>query len=283
MRDSHSREVDHLRVSVTRRCNLSCPYCHREGDLEPAADEASAERLVGMVGEAARFGIRKVKITGGEPLLREDLADIVRGIKAIPGIEEVSLTTNGLRLAEEAGKLRSAGLDRVNIGCDALGPGMAKNAAVVREGVAAAKAAGLSPIKLNMVVLRGINDHEIEGMMLFAGELGVRLQLIELVDNGSAFFERHHLPLAALEEEFRGRAQRVIHRDLNNRAVYAIGGVEVEVVAPSSRDFCRGCRKMRITASGEWKPCLRREERVPYTDGSYADAVERRGFPEEAL
>lgn len=276
MKDSHGREVDHLRVSVTRRCNLSCPYCHHEGDNEGCGGEATAERLVGMVREAAGFGIRKVKITGGEPLLRTDLADIIRGIKSIDGIEEVSLTTNGFRLAEMAGRLKSAGLDRVNIGCDAVGPSMAKNAAAIREGVEAAKEAGLSPIKLNMVVLRGINDTEIEGMIRLAGELGVRLQLIELVDNGDGFFERHHLPLAALEEEFRRRAQRVIHRDLNNRTVYVIGGVEVEVVAPSSRDFCRGCRKMRITASGEWKPCLRREERVPYTHGSYEGALARR-------
>lgn len=276
MRDSHGREVDHLRVSVTRRCNLSCPYCHHEGDSEGCGGEATAERLIEMVREAAGFGIRKVKITGGEPLLRPDLADIIRGIRAIEGIEEVSLTTNGFRLAEIAEKLKSAGLDRVNIGCDAVSPAMAKNAAAVREGVAAAKEAGLTPIKLNMVVLKGINEGEIEDMIRLAGELGVGLQLIELVDNGDGFFARHHLPLATLTEDFERRAERITHRDINNREVYWIGGVSIEVVAPSARDFCRGCRRMRITASGEWKPCLRREERVPYTRGSYAEALARR-------
>ena len=210
MRDSQGREVDHLRVSVTRRCNLSCPYCHHEGDHQPVAGEASAARLIEMVREAAGFGIKKVKITGGEPLLRQDIADIIRGIKAIGGIEEVSLTTNGFMLAEKARELKSAGLDRVNIGC-----------------------------------------------------------------------ERHHLPLATLAADFERRAERVTHRDLNNRAVYVIGGVSVEVVAPSAESFCHGCRRMRITASGEWKPCLRREEHVPYTRGSYVDALARRRFPEE--
>ena len=281
MRDSQGREVDHLRVSVTRRCNLSCPYCHHEGDRGPTAGEAGAARLIEMVREAAGFGIKKVKITGGEPLLRQDIADIIRGIKAIGGIEEVSLTTNGFMLAEKARELKSAGLDRVNIGCDAVGPAMVKNAGAIRGGVEAAKEAGLSPIKLNMVVLKGINDGEIEGMLRLAGELGVRLQLIELVDNGDGFFERHHLPLATLAADFERRAERVTHRDLNNRAVYVIGGVSVEVVAPSAESFCHGCRRMRITASGEWKPCLRREEHVPFTRGSYVDALARRRFPEE--
>ncbi len=281
MRDSHGREVDHLRVSVTRRCNLSCPYCHREGDHEPAAGEASAARLIEMVGEAAGFGIKKVKITGGEPLLRQDIADIIRGIKAIEGIEEVSLTTNGFMLAENAGKLKSAGLDRINIGCDAVSPAMVKNAGAIRKGVAAAKEAGLTPIKLNMVVLRGINEAEIEGMMRLAGNLGVGLQLIELVDNRDGFFARHHLPLATLTGDLERRAERITYRDLNNRAVYWIDGVSVEVVAHSAKAFCYGCRRMRITASGEWKPCLLREEHVPYTKGSYADALARRRLPEE--
>lgn len=280
MRDSHGREVDHLRVSVTRRCNLSCPYCHHEGDNGRTAGEASAARLIEMVGEAASFGIKRVKITGGEPLLRPDIADIIRGIKAIGGIEEVSLTTNGFLLAELAGEMKSAGLDRVNIGCDAVSPAMAKNAGAIREGVAAAQEAGLTPIKLNMVVLRGINEGEIEGMIHLAGELGVRLQLIELVDNEDGFFVRHHLPLATLTGDLGRRAERITYRDLNNRAVYWIGGVSVEVVAPSARAFCHGCRRMRITASGEWKPCLRREECIPYSKDSYVQALLKRQLPE---
>ena len=277
MRDALGRDVDQLRISLTQRCNLTCPYCHREGQSH-ARHEAEAEHFAAMVREAVRHGVRRGKLTGGEPLMRRDICDIIRSIKAVRGIREVSMTTNGALLPRLAFQLKEAGLDRVNIGCDSLTRGaLQKHRGLALPAVRAAKRAGLTPIKLNMVVLRDANTHALEGMLQFAQETGCTLQLIELINTDAPYYARHFVPLQLLEERLAAQAERVQQRKLHNRRVYWLKGTRVEVVAASREDFCAGCRRMRITSLGEWKPCLRRQDNhLPASEG-YLAALALRG------
>ena len=167
LRDSYGRPVTNLRISLTSRCNLSCIYCHAEGEKNPDTD-MSTEEIIGIMNVAAKFGIRSIKFTGGEPLIRPDILDI---IQAVPKGIESSITTNGVLLAGMAEGLKKAGLRRVNVSLDSLNPGTYKRITGcdrlgdVLAGIDAALMAGLTPVKLNMVVLSGINDNEIDDFL----------------------------------------------------------------------------------------------------------------------
>ena len=185
MVDSFGRPVTGLRIALTPRCNLKCIYCHHEGEVGPK-EEIPDEMVVNVARAAAELGVRSLKFTGGEPLLRKDLADL---ISQMPQDLDISLTTNGIFLAEQAEALARAGLDRVNVSLDSLNPenycaitgGKAGDLERVLAGIDAAKKAGLVPIKLNVVVLKK-NEHEIPGLIDFSRRKGVILQLIELLD-----------------------------------------------------------------------------------------------------
>ncbi|HST06866.1 MAG TPA: radical SAM protein, partial [Gemmatimonadaceae bacterium] len=169
LRDSHGRGIEYLRISVTDRCNFRCRYCMPAAGLEwlPRSDILSFEEIAAVVAQLAPLGLRKLRITGGEPTLRRDLHVLIGLLRAIPGIEDISLSTNGARLAELATGFRRAGLDRVNISADSLRPDRIKwiaRRSTDFHPIAAATAAalaGLSPIKINVVVMRGVNDDEI--------------------------------------------------------------------------------------------------------------------------
>ncbi|MFH0860663.1 MAG: GTP 3',8-cyclase MoaA [Candidatus Altiarchaeota archaeon] len=257
MIDGYGRKIEELRISVTQECNLDCAYCHREGEVNPGRQMATEEIII-LARHFAEAGVRRVKITGGEPLLREDIVGIVNGISELEGIDEVSMTTNGLLLAGKARAVREAGLKRVNIGCDSMSsPLLLKNASTIREGLKAAKLAGLEPIKLNMVVLRGINEHEIPEMMEFARSQGVILQLIELINTDADFYTRHYYPLEGVEESLKSRATLIVERRSKSRMQYYLDDLIVEVVRPNCREFCVDCNKIRLTSDGRIKPCLR--------------------------
>ena len=277
MEDRYGRRVDYLRIAVTSRCNLSCPYCHHEGE-EGDGGELSPDFVSRVLDDLVPLGVRKVKITGGEPLLHPEIVEIVRRVADFPEIVDISMTTNGTLLQKLAYPLKEAGLNRVNIGCDSFTSVLPKNLREISPSLRAAREAGLSPIKLNMVVLKGINENEVEPMIEYARKEGVILQLIELIDIDHSFFKAHYYNLSRLEEELARRARRVVVRRMQARRQYDIEGVLVEVVRPHQPEFCRNCTKLRITSKGMIKPCLMRNDNlVPYTGiSSVYEALSRR-------
>lgn len=261
LKDSFNRPVSNLRISLTPKCNLSCIYCHREGEQDPK-DPLSAAEIAEVIRVAAGFGIRSIKFTGGEPLLRPDLTEIIRSVPA--GVES-SLTTNGTLLAGLAGDLKQAGLRRVNVSIDSLDPATyAKIAGTdrlseVMDGIDAALATGLTPVKLNMVVLKGINDHEIDDFLHYVrGNRDLVLQLIELMNFNDC---DHHGDLNALEDSLASRSKQIVTRRMHHRKKYCLDGAEVEVVRPlHNTEFCAFCNRLRVTSDGKLKPCLLRTD-----------------------
>jgi GTP 3',8-cyclase len=261
LRDSFNRPVSNLRVSLTPRCNLSCIYCHREGENLPGNPLTGAE-IAEVLRVAAGFGIRSVKFTGGEPMLRPDLIEI---IKSVPHGMESSITTNGTLLAGLAADLRQAGLRRVNVSIDSLNPATYKKIAGtdrladVLEGIDAAIATGLTPVKLNMVVLKGINDHEIDDFLAYVrGNRDLVLQLIELMNFNDC---DHHGDLNSLENTLASRSKQIVTRRMHHRKKYCLDGAEVEVVRPlHNTEFCAYCNRLRLTSDGKLKPCLLRTD-----------------------
>jgi cyclic pyranopterin phosphate synthase len=265
--DPYGRKVTGLRISITDRCNLSCMYCHNEGadccTCGPLGHEMSPELICGIVREAAKFGVRKVKFSGGEPLFRKDFEEI---LACLPPLKEVSATTNGILLEKRAKALKAAGLDRVNVSLDSLNPEKYRGITgappgtleKVIKGIDSAVEAGLTPVKLNMVLLKGINDGEIDEMMDFVRpyEGKVILQLIELMDIDPEL-SKFTIDSKALEKYLEERASEVRVRHLHHRKKYIIDGVEVEFVRPmDNSEFCAYCSRLRVTADGKFKPCL---------------------------
>lgn len=261
LKDSFNRPVSNLRVSLTPKCNLSCIYCHREGEKDPEASLTAAE-IAEVLRVAAGFGIRSIKLTGGEPLLRPDLIEIV---KSVPSGMESSITTNGTLLAGLAADLKQAGLRRVNVSIDSLNPETYKKIAGtdrlsdVLEGIDAALATGLTPVKLNMVVLKGINDHEIDDFLTYVrGNRDLVLQLIELMNFNNC---DHHGDLNGLENSLASRSKQIVTRRMHHRKKYCLDGAEVEVVRPlHNTEFCAYCNRLRVTSDGKLKPCLLRTD-----------------------
>jgi len=273
IRDNYGRPTLNLRISVTQRCNLNCVYCHREGQtpVTTSPTEMSSDEIIRLTRIALSLGISRVKLTGGEPLLRPDILQIVRGIVGLRGLRDLSMTTNGNFLALKAGDLRKNGLKRVNVNLptldsrtyQALNGGDLKD---VIEGIRAAVNAGLHPVKLNMLVLRGVNGGEIPRMIRFARESGTILQLIELepVNVEQSFYSRYHEPLNSVEADLEARALRIKTRgDMQNRRVYFLPEAKVEVIRPTENtEFCSRCTRLRVTSDGKLKPCLMRNDNL---------------------
>lgn len=263
MVDSFGRKVTGLRMALTPRCNLKCIYCHHEGEVEPK-QEISAEMVVSVAKAAADLGVRSLKLTGGEPLLRRDLADLIR---QMPADLNISLTTNGIFLAKQARDLANAGLDRVNVSLDSLNPvaysaitgGVNGNLEKVLAGIDAAKAADLGPIKLNMVVLKK-NEHEIPEMIEFSRQRGLILQLIELLDLRGMGISGD---IEGIERGLEASADHIRVREMHRRKKYFLDGAEVEVVRPmDNTEFCANCTRLRVTSDGKIKPCLLRNDNL---------------------
>jgi cyclic pyranopterin phosphate synthase len=265
--DPYGRKVTGLRISITDRCNLSCMYCHNEGaegcTCGPVGHEMEPQLICGIVREAAKFGVCKVKFSGGEPLFRKDFEDI---LACLPRLKEVSATTNGILLEKRAKTLKAAGLDRVNISLDSLVPEKYDSITgappgsleKVIKGIDSAVEAGLIPVKLNMVLLKSINDNEIDSMLDFIRPYKgkVILQLIELMDIDPGL-SKYMIDSKALEKSLAERASEVRVRHLHHRKKYIIDGVEVEFVRPmDNSEFCAHCSRLRVTADGKFKPCL---------------------------
>jgi len=270
--DRFGREVSQLRISLTEKCNLNCFFCHREG-CDKSEGELSPPEVRRLVEAAASLGVKKVKLTGGEPLLRSDLEEIIWEIARIPGITEVSLTTNGFQLAERARALRRAGLKRVNVNLPSLrietyhaitgSLGLGE----VIEGVLEAERQGLTPVKLNMVVLKGLNVEEVEEAMSFIEGKDIILQLIELerIGVGRKIYDQYFYDLGEIERRLASQADRVEVKPLHNRKVYHLkgGSIRVELVRPfHNSEFCANCKRLRVTSDGKLKPCLMRNDNL---------------------
>jgi cyclic pyranopterin phosphate synthase len=272
--DNCGRPLLNLRIAITQRCNLRCDYCHKEGEEKHAqdiAEQMSIDEIVRIAKIAVGLGITRIKLTGGEPLMRKDLCEIVKGIAAIPDVKDLSMTTNGTMLAFRAQELRACGLRRVNISLptmngetyNKLTEGRVENAL---EGVEAAVAAGFCPVKLNMVILNGVNVEAVPEMMDFARQTGTILQLIELdpINVDDAYYSIYHKFLDEHEEMLRQKALRIeTRRFMHNRRIYHLPDVTVEVVHPTeNREFCLHCTRLRVTSDGELKPCLMRNDNL---------------------
>jgi GTP 3',8-cyclase len=273
--DNCGRPLLNLRISITQRCNNRCAYCHKEGEVQRAnrsAELMSVQEIVRMAKIAVDLGIARIKLTGGEPLMRKDLPEIVEGISAIAGLKDLSLTTNGLLLGDGmAKKLRECGLKRVNISLPSLNPetyhkltGGKLEAAL--EGVKAGIEAGFCPVKLNMVVLKDVNAGDVPDLIEYAGCNNIVLQLIELdpVNVGDQYYMEHHRSLDEQEAMLKSKAVTVEKRPyMHNRLIYHLPNATVEVVKPiENTDFCMHCTRMRITSDGKLKPCLMRNDNL---------------------
>jgi GTP 3',8-cyclase len=266
------RVVDYLRISVTDRCNERCLYCLPEGyrGWEPRAGHLRAEEIVRVVRVAVGLGFRKFRLTGGEPLLRADLVQIVRGMAAVPVPGCLGLSTNGTRLAALAPALREAGLRAVNISLDALEAAVYRritggNVAAVLAGIHAALRAGFDQIKLNCVLMRGVNENEIWPLALFAAEHGLPLRLIELmpVTSTAVLADHNFLPIEEALTMLRQRDELIPQPDPRPGAGPAkyyrlkrTGALVGFIGAMTQPHFCATCNKMRLTADGKIRPCL---------------------------
>ncbi|MFC6961974.1 GTP 3',8-cyclase MoaA [Halocatena marina] len=267
--DGFGRAVTGVRVSLTDRCNFDCIYCHNEGlgdtrgPMEPQDEEMSTDDVVQFLEVAEEFDVNAVKFTGGEPMLRDDLETIVR---RTPDSMEVSLTTNGTFLPGRAEALLDAGLDRVNVSQDALDPDAFREVTQsgayddVIEGVLAAVDAGLTPVKLNMVVFDATAGYVPEMVEHVAENEGLQLQLIEYMPE-LAGRPDWAIDIDRVHGWLNEQADQVEHRTMHDRRRYWIDGGLVEVVDPvGNEDFCANCHRVRVTHNGYLKGCLNRND-----------------------
>jgi len=268
--DNYGRVIDSIRISLTQKCNFNCFFCHREGEVNPYRREMNVDEISRIARIAYSLGMRKIKLTGGEPLLRDDIIEVVSSINSIGSLEDLAITTNGFFLSELASRLKKAGLMRVNVSLPSLKPEVFNYITgfnwleKVIDGVKMAVEVGLTPVKLNMVLLKNINEDEVWNMVEFSGRVGAVLQIIELepINMSKHLYESLHVDPSPVEEMLKRKAIRTYVRSLHNRRRYVMpSGVEVEVVKPMHNSlFCANCTRIRITSDGFIKPCLMRSD-----------------------
>ena len=272
MLDKFGREITYLRLSVTDLCNLRCRYCMPEEGV-PKKDHAAMlteDEMILAVEAAASLGITKLRITGGEPLVKKNILSICRRAARVPGIREVCMTTNGLRLPELAVPLREAGVRRLNVSLDTLDP--EKYAQITRcgvlsdalAGIRAALEAGFDKIKLNAVLIGGFNDDEIEEMARLTLRYPLDMRFIELMPMGaSGFGKEAYLPYTEVLRRLPELAP--LPGEGGAAKLYRLPGAmgNVGLISPVSAHFCSGCNRLRLTADGKLKPCLHSSEEYP--------------------
>ncbi|MBM7867379.1 GTP 3',8-cyclase MoaA [Heliobacterium gestii] len=293
MIDAFARDIHYLRVSVTDRCNLRCVYCMPEEGI-PLVDHRQVlrfEEFERLIAIAASQGIRRVRITGGEPLVRKGIVPFVSRVKAMAGIEDVALTTNGILLPSFAGDLQAAGLDRVNISLDTLRPERFRDVTRVGRiddvwaGVEAALAAGLHPVKLNVVVMGGVNDDELADFARLTLQWPVHVRFIELmpIGEGDPRFRGQFVSIEQMKTKMAQEGLRLVHhpgiRGGGPARYHTLEGAlgTVGFISAMSKHFCGACNRLRLTAEGKLRPCLHSRQEIDLR------APLRRGAPDHLL
>lgn len=274
--DAHGRVIDYLRVSVTDRCDLRCTYCLPKAfkGFETPANWLRHDEMARLVGLFVGMGVRHVRLTGGEPLTRGGLTGFVRRLSALPGLHDLSLSTNGTRLDRMAHALREAGVRRLNVSLDSLDADcMARITgrdclADVLRGLAVAREAGFDPIKLNMVVQPGVNAHEVDGMVGFARDHGLVLRLIEPMPMGDTGRQAPACDLTRLVESLASRhglLPQVLGRGAGPARYWRDphSGMSLGVITPLSQHFCDTCNRVRLGVDGTLYLCLGQDDQVP--------------------
>ncbi len=274
MRDDFGREINYLRISVTDRCNLRCRYCMPEAgyaDIIPREEILSFEEIVRVAEAAAKLGIRKIRLTGGEPLVRHNVVDLISKIHEIEGIEEIGITTNGILLPEMAEDLKKAGVTRVNISIDTMDPEKYKRITRggdlnrVLAGIEAAKKAGLTPVKLNVVALGGFNEDEFGDFIELTRRENYIIRFIELMPIGHADVGDSYGFIS--NQEILSRFPELVPVENEKFSVsddYRLpnGKGKVGFISALSHHFCASCNKIRLTSDGKIKPCLHSNEEI---------------------
>jgi GTP 3',8-cyclase len=285
--DPFGRHIDYLRVSVTDRCNERCLYCMPKGykGWAERADHLTADEIVRIVETSTHLGFRKFRLTGGEPLVRKDIVEIARRVWDLPGVQTLGISTNGVLLKDLAVPLKQAGVRSVNISIDSLDPEIYQKLTGGRleaalEGIGAAAAAGFEVVKLNCVLLRGINDDQIVPLVKFGALLGMPVRFIELMplSPGGPIDERHFFPVS---EAMARLAEYGPLEPASNKPVghgparyFRFRGAHVGFIGSiTCADFCKDCNKLRLTADGKLRPCLGRHGEIDLMPALRGDAA----------
>jgi cyclic pyranopterin phosphate synthase len=275
LQDTYYRKIDYLRISITDKCNLKCVYCTPEKALKHfrTGELLTDEEIVRFVRVAHRHGLSKVRITGGEPLLRKNITGLVSSIKNI-GIRDLSLTTNGLMLSSLAGELKDAGLTRVNISLDTLDADRymeitrGGDISLVWDAIKAAESAGLSPVKINMVPIKGMNDDEIVSFASLTIENNLHIRFIEFMPavNDGTWSEDKYIKSARIMKKISalGEVKPFTFRGTGPSRNFRIKGAKgvIGIISPLSDHFCAHCNRLRLTANGKLRPCLFSKETI---------------------
>lgn len=272
MRDRYQRQINYLRISVTDRCNLRCVYCMPQEGVEvvPHHEILSIEEILTVVKAGVRAGIRKVRLTGGEPLVRRGIMDLIAGLRSIPEIDDIALTTNGILLREIAADLKAAGVNRVNISLDTLKPDRFRRITRVGDlsrvwyGINAALANGMHPVKINTVVIRGFNDDELVDLARLTLDQPLHVRFIELMPVGTsgAWAGGKYVATGEVKELLNrklGNLVDVKKMPGNGPARYSrIPGARgtIGFISAVSNHFCAECNRLRLTSTGQLRPCL---------------------------
>jgi cyclic pyranopterin phosphate synthase len=292
LHDQCDRPINYLRVSVTDRCNLRCVYCMPESGvpLQRHEDILRYEEIARLVRVAASLGIYKVRLTGGEPLVRPQLASLVAMLARIPGLDDLSLTTNGMLLAAQARELAQAGLDRVNVSLDTLRPerftGMTRCGHLEQAlaGLEAAQAAGLTPVKINMVVIRGLNEDEVVDFARRTRSDGWHVRYIEIMPlgEGSKWAGDRYVPAGEVRDRIESELGQLDPGPSDERGparYWRLHGARgtIGFITPISEHFCHRCNRLRLTADGPLLPCLMGTDefdlRRPLREGANDEAL----------
>ena len=276
LRDKFERVIDYMRISITDRCNLRCVYCMPESGVKlfEHKDILTYEEIIRVAGVAAALGVRKIRLTGGEPLTRKNIFYLIASLKAINGIEDISLTTNGILLEKCAGRLADSGLNRVNISLDTLRPDRYKeitrggDICLVMKGIEAAEAAGLLPIKINMVPIRHLNDDEVVDFALMTLNTPRHVRFIEFMPIGSRelWSDERYISTAEIKKavEKIGPLVPVRLRKRGPAKYFRFDGAPgvTGFISALTHHFCGDCNRLRLTSDGRLRPCLFSETEI---------------------
>ncbi|WP_018954156.1 GTP 3',8-cyclase MoaA [Thioalkalivibrio sulfidiphilus] len=295
--DRFGRHIEYVRLSVTDQCDLRCFYCMPKGfkDFEEPEHWLSFDEIARVMGAFGQLGVQRVRITGGEPLVRKDIPDLVSRLAALPGINDISLSTNATRMAKHAQALKDAGVARINVSLDSLKPEVFKQVTggkleKVLDGLMAAKAAGFSPIKINMVAMKGVNDGEFEDMVEFCLEHGFTLRFIETMpmgDTGRHASADHYVNLQDVKARLAERFELVpgVMPGGGPARYMQVAGTDLKIgfITPISQHFCETCNRVRLSVDGTIYTCLGQEHnlalrpllRAGCSDSELLEAIQR--------